>query len=105
MNAKLRSSRRWCGLLVLCAVAGCGKGSASNSADTSTPQKAAAPSAAAPAAESTPTVRGTVASVSDTQLVVKTDSASVTVKLAQPVRSEERRVGKECRSRGTRDPS
>jgi hypothetical protein len=56
--------------------------------DTTTPSAAPAPAptaAASPSSDSLVLVRGSVASVSATQLIVKTDSASVTVNTPQAV--------------------
>ena len=56
--------------------------------DTSTPSATPAPApstATAPTADSMILVRGSIASVTATQVVIKTDSASVTVSTPQPV--------------------
>lgn len=71
---------------VLAIAAGCST-QASRDADTAAPAAASAtPSTTPPSdAENNAMVRGTVASVSTSELVVKTDTSSTTIKLAAPV--------------------
>ena len=67
--------------------AGCSKTETAK-VDTTTPSPTPAPApstAAAPTADSMILVRGAIASVTATQVVVKTDSATVTVNTPQPV--------------------
>jgi hypothetical protein len=64
----------------------CGRGSNSAKIDTTTPQQPPAAAASAPSADTMTLVRGTVARVSAAELVVKTDTSSVTVKVAPPLR-------------------
>lgn len=71
----------------------CSRGSNQASVDTTTPQKTPAPAASAPAADTMTMVRGTVASASAAELVVKTDTSSVTVKVAPPLQVFSRGTG------------
>ena len=66
-------------VLVICAA--CGRGSSAGSIDTSAPTQSPP---AASGADTMTMLRGTVASATANQLVVQTDSATVTVKLTGP---------------------
>lgn len=77
-------SRRLVASFAVLVVAGCSGGSDSAKVDTMTPQQTPAPSVSAASPDSMTMVRGTVASTSAGELVVKTDSASVTVKVTAP---------------------
>ena len=77
-----RSSLLLVGLAALSIVAGaCGRGSSAGSLDTT----ALVRNTTAPDADTTATLRGTVVSATTAELVLKTDTNNVTVKLATPL--------------------
>jgi hypothetical protein len=90
MIANRRRTSRLAAFLALSSVvaAACGRGSGAVHSDTSTAQ--AAPVAGA---DTSTTIRGTVASVSPASVVVTTDSGSVTVALSQPLQLYDREPG------------
>ena len=75
---------------VVLAAAACNRGSSAGSIDTSAPQ---ANSPAAADADTMVMLRGTIASATGGQIVVKTDTAAVTVKTAQPFQVYDRAPG------------
>jgi hypothetical protein len=76
--------RRSCSLLLLPLLfSACSRGSDAR-VDTTTPAAATTQAATAPNPDAPVMLRGTIASVSPTELVMKTDTATVTVKLEQP---------------------
>ena len=89
MIISFRSTPRHIVVLAIAAVAiACGRKSGSGSAETASAQ------GASPGATDTATaVRGTVANVSPTALVIKTDTGSVTVMLVQPFQVYDRAPG------------
>jgi len=92
MRAQL-TSRRFAPLaavvVALAVAAACGRGSGYARSET-----ASSNGALAAAPDTAITIRGTVASVSSTDLVVKADTGSVTVKLTQPLQLFTREPGK-----------
>ncbi len=79
-SSRIRHARS---LLLLVAVSACSRGSEAR-VDTTSPAPAATAAAPAPNPDAPIMLRGTIASVSPTELVIKTDSAAVTVKVEQP---------------------
>lgn len=75
-----RSTRLVSVPVVLIIVASCGRGSSAGSIDTSAPAQSPPPAGT----DTMTMLRGTVASATGGQIVVQTDSATVTVKLTEP---------------------
>jgi hypothetical protein len=75
-----RSTRLVSVSVALIIVASCGRGSSAGSIDTSAPAQSPPPAGT----DTMTMLRGTVASATGHQLVVKTDSATVTVRLSEP---------------------
>lgn len=81
------------GLSIALLSAGCN--SSKDASQTSTPPAAAAQqSAQAPATQEPMLVRGTVATISADQLVIKADTGAVTLKLTQPIQVYQQAPGK-----------
>jgi len=93
-----RTISRRLGMLAVAAVAAtaCSRGSEYASSDSTNANSATtnANSAMAPGADTATTIRGTVASITPTDVVVATQSGNVTVKLTQPFQVFDREPGK-----------
>lgn len=73
--------------------AACNRGSSAGSIDTSAPQANPSPNPSTTDADTMVMLRGTVASATAGQVVMNTDSSTVTVKLAQPFQVYDRAPG------------
>lgn len=79
--------------VLLASLAACNRGSSAGSVDTSAPTSATPQPSAAATSDTTAMLRGTVASLQGGQLVVKTDTNTVTVKVADPLQVYDRAPG------------
>ena len=94
-----RSSLLLVGLAALSIVAGaCGRGSSAGSLDTT----ALVRNTTAPDADTTATLRGTVVSATTAELVLKTDTNNVRVKLATPLNVYDRAPSSLAQVKATR---
>ena len=86
---------RQLGVLGVCAMAAaaCG-GAGADRSDTALASDSASNGMSSTTAAAPPSVRGTVASISPTSVVVKTDTGNVTVKLTQPLKVYDRQPAK-----------
>ncbi|MGH7651654.1 MAG: hypothetical protein ACREMS_07390 [Gemmatimonadaceae bacterium] len=93
MIASFRSTSLQLPLLAIAAlaIAACGRESKSAASDTATADSS---NSTASASDTSSTVRGTVASVSDTTVVVAASTGNVTVKTTQPFKVFARQAGK-----------
>jgi hypothetical protein len=89
-TVNLHSSRLLVALSTLPMFVACNRGSSAGSIDTSAPTSASTPSASTATLDTMTMLRGTVASANAREIVVKTDTNTVTVKVAEPLQVYDR---------------